>query len=312
MSGSTGFIGSALTAALLADGVHVTALSTGASAPDPSVTVLSWDPARGILDRGMLRRSGPFDAVVHLAGAGIGDRRWTAARKRTVVESRTRSTALLAAALVELDTPPDVVVSGSAVGYYGDRGDEVLTERSAVGAGYLADVCAAWESASAPLRRGGVRTVLLRSGIVMSPRGGALRRQLPLFRLGLGGRLGHGHQYRSWISLDDEVAVIRRCIEDTRIGGPVNATAPEPVTDATFARALATALHRPAALHVPAFALRLALGTELADEMLLAGQRAVPDVLISHGFTFAHPEIGGALHAMLPTARRVGRPRPSE
>ncbi len=190
-------------------------------------------------------------------------------------------------------------MNASAVGYYGDRGDEILTETSTNGTGFLAGLCRQWEEATAPAADAGIRTVMVRSGIVLAPDGGALSRQLPLFRLGLGGRLGPGTQFRSWISLEDELSALVRCLEDDDMSGPVNLTAPEPVTDADFARSLGRALHRPARLPVPATALRLALGAEMASEMLLGGQRVVPAALNAHGFHFAHPVVDAALRWVL-------------
>jgi uncharacterized protein (TIGR01777 family) len=251
------------------------------------------------VDGEALERSGPYDAVVNLAGAGIGDRRWSPSRKRLILESRTQSTALLAESLLGLSTRPSVLVSASAVGFYGIRGDEELTERSATGNDFLAEVCRAWEQAASPAADAGIRTVAVRTGIVLSRTGGALGKQLPLFRIGLGGRMGSGTQYRSWITLEDEVGVIRHCIEDDRLSGPVNATAPSPATDGELAKALATALRRPSILSVPAPALRLVLGREMAEELVLGGQRVLPDVLLSSGYAFAHTELDEAVRSVL-------------
>jgi hypothetical protein len=261
---------------------------------DPGPDQISWDPPGGRLASDDLAG---VDAVVHLAGAGIGDRRWSEPRKRELVDSRVTSTQLLSGALAALPHPPAVLISGSAVGYYGDRGDEELTEESGPGAGFLADLCRRWEGATSVAEQAGIRVVHLRSGVVLGRSGGALAKQLPLFRLGLGGRLGSGHQYTSWISLTDEIGVIMSTLADGGPSGAVNATAPNPVTNASLAAALGRALHRPAFLSVPAFALRLAMGTELADEMLLAGQRALPAVLLAHGYHFAHTDIDAALEA---------------
>jgi uncharacterized protein (TIGR01777 family) len=307
VTGSSGLIGTALTGRLEAGGHRVTRLvrhpsATGGGRRQGTADV-SWDPDRGTLDRAALERAGPFDAVVHLAGAGIGDKRWSPARKQVILRSRTASTSLLVDAVVELTPPPPVLVSASAVGYYGDRGDEVLTERSAPGSGFLAEVCSVWEAAAAPAVDAGIRTVLLRTGIVLSADGGVLGRQLPLFRLGLGGRIGSGHQYRSWITLEDEVSVILACIEDAGLSGPVNATAPHPVTDAELARALGAALHRPVVLAVPGAALRLALGSEMATDLVLGGQRVLPDVLQTRGFAFAHAEMDQAVRSVLGAGR---------
>jgi hypothetical protein len=251
------------------------------------------------VDRTGLEAAGPFDGVVHLAGAGIGDRRWSSDRKQVLVGSRISSTSLLVDILGALSPRPAVLISASAVGFYGDRGDEALTEASGAGSGFLASLCGAWEAAARPAATSGIRTVLLRTGIVLSRHGGALGRQLPLFRLGLGGRTGSGAQYRSWITLDDEVAVIRHCLHDAALEGPVNATAPVPATDAELARALGAALHRPAALPVPAGALRLALGSEMATELVLSGQRVLPAALSGRHFDFAHTDLDEAVRSVL-------------
>ncbi len=263
----------------------------GGVAGGGDLQAIHWDPAVGSLDLDTLARAGPFDAAVNLAGVGIGDQRWSVARKQAILTSRVAATRLLAISLAALDRPPSTVLNASAVGFYGNRGREELTERSGSGAGFLAAVCRAWEAATAPASRAGIRTVLLRSGIILTARGGALARQLPLFRLGLGGRLGRGDQYRSWITLRDEVRVILHCLEDDGLRGPVDATAPHPVTDAELAAALGDALGRPAVLAVPGFALRVALGSEMATELLLAGQRALPDALSARGFRFTHEDV---------------------
>jgi hypothetical protein len=311
VTGSSGLIGTALVERLSGEGAEVVRLVRGGRPPGgrsspaagtasgPGAGTVDWDPAAGTVDRQALGGSGPFDAVVHLAGAGIGDRRWSPSRKRIILESRTTSTALLVESLLALPSRPPVLVSASAVGFYGVRGDEELTEESASGTDFLAEVCRAWEQATAPAAEAGIRTVLVRTGIVLSRHGGALGKQLPLFRLGLGGRMGSGEQYRSWITLDDEVGVIRHCIDDSGLAGPVNATAPEPATDGELARALGAALHRPTVLAVPAAALRLALGTEMADELVLGGQRVRPALLSSRGYEFAHTDLDEAVRSVL-------------
>jgi hypothetical protein len=305
LSGSHGLIGSALAVQLTAEGHGVVRLlrSTGSGDPgvDEAVTV-PWDPRQGTVDRDALERHGPYDAVVHLAGAGIGDYRWNASRRQEILDSRVGPTRLLAAVTARLDPVPGVLVSASAIGYYGDRGDEVLTEDSAPGLGFLADVCRAWEEATAPAGDA-MRVVHLRTGIVLARQGGALAKQLPLFRLGLGGRLGSGRQYMSWITLDDEVSAIRRAIDDDRLVGPVNAIAPSPVTNAGFSRALGRALRRPAVLTVPRPALTVALGSEMAHELLLASQRVLPTRLTAIGHTFTHPDIDRALVSVLAVGR---------
>jgi uncharacterized protein len=293
VAGGSGLIGTALVEHLAERGQTVVRLERRS---DPGGDeVIGWDPATGRLDLDELRRSGPFDAAVNLAGAGIGDRRWSAPRKEVILASRISSTRLLATALAALDRPPSTLVNASAVGFYGDGGGEELTERSGSGSGFLAAVCRAWEAATEPAADAGIRTVSLRSGLVLTARGGVLARQLPLFRLGLGGRLGRGDQYRSWITLRDEVRAILHCLEDDSLRGPVNATAPHPVTDAEFATALGDALGRPALLAVPGFALRIALGREMATELLLIGQRVLPAALSASGFDFADEVIASAL-----------------
>lgn len=302
LSGSSGLIGRALAGDLAADGHGVVRLARpGAAAPTASGAV-AWDPAAGHLDRAALEAAGPYDAVVHLAGAGIGDRRWNDARRREIRSSRVTATTLLAEALAGLDPRPAVLVSASAVGYYGDRGDEAVGEDSPAGTGFLAEVCVAWEAATAPAAAVGIRVVTLRTGVVLTGGGGALAKLLPLFRLGLGGRLGSGRQYLSWITLDDEVAVIRRAVDDTSLAGPLNATAPTPVTNAEFTHALGRALRRPAVLWVPRPVLEVALGADMTREMLLGGQRVLPRALLAAGHRFGHPELEGALAALVSTA----------
>ena len=303
VTGSSGLIGTALVDAATARGDTVTRLVRRSSAPGGArpagVTDVTWDPDAGHVDLDALTATGPADGVVHLAGAGVGDKRWSPARKRVIIESRTRGTDLLARTVAGLDPRPGVLVSASAVGWYGDRGDEVLVESEPAGTGFLAGVCVGWEAATAPAEAAGIRTVHLRTGIVLSPAGGALAKQLPLFRLGVGGRIGSGRQYRSWITLDDEVGAILHCVDALELSGAVNATAPSPATDAELARAIGAVLHRPAVLPVPAAALKVVLGPEMATDMVLASQRAVPSRLIAAGFTFRHPELDDALRSVL-------------
>jgi len=299
LTGASGLIGTALVERLDRDGHTVTRLVRSPSAPGHGSTEVTWSPDQGQIDVGGLERAGPFDGVVHLAGAGIGDRRWSPGRKRVILESRTDSTRLLVDTLLRLSTRPPVLVSASAVGFYGDRGDEVLTEESTTGDGFLAEVCRAWEAAARPAPDAGIRTVLLRTGIVLSRHGGAWGKQLPLFRIGLGGRMGRGDQYRSWITLDDEIGAVLHCLTHATLSGPVNATAPAPATDAELAKAVGVVLHRPTAMVVPATALRLVLGSEMAQELIIGGQRVLPGALVSAGYTFSHPELGGAVRAVL-------------
>lgn len=256
-----------------------------------------WDPTADDLDPSVLEGT---DAVVHLAGAGIGDRRWTSEYKSLVRTSRVQSTALLsrAIAVTAASGGPSVFLSGSAIGIYGDRGDEVLDESSATGAGFLADVCREWEAATAPAADAGVRVAHLRTGIVLTPRGGALKKLLPLFRLGLGGRFGNGRQWQSWISLDDEIGAISHLLTHD-VHGPVNLTSPNPMTNADFTKTLAHALHRPALFPVPAFGPALVVGRELADNLLFHSQRVAPTVLEDSQFDFRHRTLDTALTSLL-------------
>jgi uncharacterized protein (TIGR01777 family) len=292
VTGSSGLVGSAVCAALRAAGHGVVPVVRRGAAPGEA----SWDPDRGSVDTAALAG---IDAVVHLAGVGIGDRRWTRARRAELVRSRVEATVLLSGALKALEPLPKVLVSASAVGVYGDRGDEVLTEQSTVGTGFLAELCRDWEAATAPAAEAGIRVVTARSGIVLAKDGGALARQLPIFRAGLGGRLGSGRQWTSWVSIDDEVRAILFALEHTQLRGPMNVTAPTPVTNRDFTTALAAALRRPAVLAVPKPALALALGPGITDEMILASQRALPTALQSASFEFVYPQLDGALSALL-------------
>ena len=286
VTGSSGLIGSALVRALRDRGDDViTFVRPGSPASGPSS--IRWDPARESIDADDLARVGGFDAVVHLAGAGVADRRWTESRRREIRDSRVRSTALLVGALRDLPAGVRVLASGSAIGVYGSRADEVLREDSPLGHDFLADVCRDWEAEAVRLEMTGSRVALLRTGIVLSSAGGALRRQLPLFRLGLGGRLGTGRQWMSPISLVDEVRAIIWTI-DGDLRGPLNLTGPQPLTNGEFTRALATRVHRPAPFAVPAVALALALGRDVAEGVVLASQRVVPTRLVESGFTFQH------------------------
>ena len=291
VSGSHGLIGSALVRALRADGHRVRPLVRGTAGGGE----VSWDPADGTVDEAALAGT---EAVVHLAGAGIGDRRWTDERKREIRSSRVEATRTLARALARMARPPAVMVSGSATGFYGDRADEVLTEESGPGSGFLAEVCRDWEAATEPAGDAGVRVVNIRSGIVLSPHGGALGRQLPFFRLGVGGRLGSGRQYTSWISIDDEVGAIGHALHTGTLSGPVNLTAPDPVPAAALAATLGRVLRRPALVPVPRLALAVVLGRELARE-ILASQRVLPARLQACGYRFRHPDLEGALRAVL-------------
>lgn len=290
VTGATGFIGAALAAALERDGMTVRRLTRTPRAPGD----FAFDPARQVLDP---RALDGVTAVVHLAGEPLAQR-WTDDVRQRIRASRVDGTRLLAEAVAKLGQGPRVLVSGSAVGYYGDRGDEVLTEESGPGADFLAEVCTAWEAAAAPAADAGVRLVYARTGVVLDRRGGALQQLLLPFRLGLGGPTGHGRQWMSWISLADTVAALRHALVTEIVSGPVNVVGPAPVTNAEFMRHLGRAMHRPALLRTPPFALRL-LYNEMADATLLASQRAMPEVLRRTAFRHAHPTLDAALRTAL-------------
>ncbi len=291
VTGASGLIGSALLPALVQAG-HRPVRLTRAAATDGEV---GWDPNAGTIDATKLDGIG---AVIHLAGAGIGDHRWTDQYKREILESRTKGTDLLARTLASLSNRPSVLLSGSAIGFYGDRGDEELTEQDPAGSGFLAEVCVAWEAATKPAEDAGIRVAHLRTGIVLSTKGGALKKQLPLFKAFVGGRFGSGDQWQSWISIDDEVAAIVHLL-DHDVRGPVNLTAPNPVTNTTFTKTLGNVLKRPTAIPIPSFGPKLLLGSELADSLLFSGQRVLPGVLDQSEYAFRHPELDGALRSLL-------------
>ncbi|HEX7094936.1 MAG TPA: TIGR01777 family oxidoreductase [Acidimicrobiales bacterium] len=292
VTGSSGLIGTALLDELRHAGHRpIRMVRTETAGGD----AIRWDPDRGTIDAAGLEG---VDAVVHLAGAGIGDRRWTPERKRLVRESRMRSTALLAETLARLQRPPKVLVTASGINHYGDRGDAVLTEDEPPATTFLARLVVDWEGATRPAADAGIRVAFARSGMVLSPRGGALARMLPLFRFGLGGRFGNGRQYWSWISLPDEVRAFVFVLEHD-MTGPVNFTAPEPVTNAQFTKTLARVLRRPAVVPVPAFGPKLLVGAELAQELLFTSARIVPRKLLDAGFRFEHADLESALRAVL-------------
>ncbi len=257
---------------------------------------IAWDPPAGRLDPAALAE---VDAVVHLAGAGIGDHRWTDEYKREIMDSRVVTTTLLSETLAQLGSAgPQILLSGSAIGIYGDRGDDTVDETSTQGDGFLADVCRAWEAATAPAEAAGVRVAHLRTGIVLSAAGGALKKMLPLFKLGVGGRFGTGEQWMSWISITDEVSAIHHLLTSS-VNGPVDLTAPTPTRNREFVDVLGDVLKRPSFLPVPSFGPKLLLGSELADALLFDGQRVIPSVLSDDGFEFAHPTLEPALRAVL-------------
>ena len=293
VSGSSGFIGTALCASLAEGGHRVIRLRRGGTTAGDDI---AWDPEAGTIDAGALEG---VDAVVNLAGEGIGERRWSDEQKQRIRESRVRGTATLAGAIAACSTPPGVLVSGSAVGIYGDRGDEVLTEDSAPGDDFLAEVCTAWEAETRPAAEAGVRVVHLRTGIVLGTHGGALQRLLLPFRLGLGGKQGSGRQWMSWITLADTVAAIRRSIDDATLHGAVNLAAPNPVRNAEFAKTLGKVLHRPTVLPTPMLPLKIRFGAELVEKLLLVSQRVEPQRLQAAGFEFAHPTLEVGLQSLL-------------
>ena len=293
ITGASGLIGTALSASLTSQGHRPIALVRRAA--KAGADEIQWDPAGGTIDAASLEG---IDAVVHLAGAGIGDKRWTDDRKKVIRDSRTEGTSVLATALAGLSAKPSVFVSGSGIGYYGSQGDSVLTEADPAGTGFLADVCVEWEAATAPASDAGIRTALARTSVVMSDQGGTLKKQLLLFKLGLGGRFGPGAQWLSWISLTDEVRALEFMITND-IAGPVNLCAPNPVTNLEFTKALGSVLKRPTLVPVPLFGPKLLFGSELVEQLILASQKGMPSVLTKAGFTFEDPELEPALHRLL-------------
>ncbi|HEY5013534.1 MAG TPA: TIGR01777 family oxidoreductase [Acidimicrobiia bacterium] len=295
VTGSTGFIGSALVSALEQRGDKVVRLGRGGGAAGGP----TWDPKAGTIST--VAFDG-VDAVVHLAGEGIGEKKWTPEQKRRILESRTKGTALLARTLADLPSKPAVLVSGSAIGYYGDRGDETLDETSTSGDDFLAGVCREWEAAAQPAADAGIRVVTTRTGIVLAPQGGVLKRLLTPFRFGLGGRVGSGRQWMSWIAMDDVVGAILHALDHDTLRGPVNLTAPNPVTNAELTKKLGAAVHRPTVLPTPLLPLKLVYGSELVAALLVGGQRVLPRRLTDDGYVFARPELAGALRSLLGAA----------
>ena len=293
IAGASGLIGSALVPALRAAGHEVWPLVRRAAQVENEI---AWNPATGEIDAARLAGA---DAIVNLAGENVGAGRWTEARRESILRSRVDATRTLVVSMARLPRKPSVFLSASAIGFYGDRGDEVLTETSAIGHGFLPEVCLAWETHAEGAARAGVRTALLRFGVVLAPGGGALAKMLPLFRLGLGGRLGSGQQWMSWIGLADVVGAVQHALNDDRCAGPMNLVAPGAVTNAEFTTTLARVLRRPAILPAPAWALRLALGRALADEALLASAHATPKRLHEMGYAFRYPTLEAALRAVI-------------
>lgn len=298
ISGSHGLVGQALIKSLGKDGHEVSRLVRGEVAADSRD--VEWHPERGMIDAPKLEG---IDAVVHLAGESIASGRWSDEKKRTIRESRMQGTQLLSECLAQLSEPPKVFISASAIGYYGNRGDELLTEQSVPGEGFLADVCVEWEDATKPAAEKGIRTIHGRFGIILDKQGGALAQMLTPFRMGIGGRIGDGKQWMSWIALDDVVDGLRFLLADQRATGPINFAAPNPVRNAEFTKALGRALSRPTFLPIPEFGVRLAFG-EMADALLLVSQRVEPQRLKELGYQFQYPELKGALAHVLQNRER--------
>jgi uncharacterized protein (TIGR01777 family) len=293
ISGAGGLIGTALTNALEQAGHQVRRLQRGGVTGGDRI---GWDPDAGLIDAPAFEG---VDAVVNLAGAPIGEKRWTTEQKYRILQTRTRGTAAIAGAIASRERRPRVFVSGSAVGFYGSRHDEVLTESSTRGHDFLAEVVEAWENETQPAIDAGIRTVMIRTGIVLAEHGGALKALLTPFKLGVGGRQGSGQQWMSWITLEDEVNAILHAIDTEALEGPVNFVAPNPVMNADFAKALGEALHRPAVLPTPLFVLKARYGAELVESLLLASQRVAPVRLEASGYGFRHPTLDDALRSVL-------------
>jgi len=293
ISGASGLIGSAVVKALRGKGSSVTRLVRQPAADQADA--IGWNPAAGSMPGESLNR---FDTVIHLAGENIASRRWTASQKQRIVESRVRGTRLISEAVARAAPRPRVLACASAIGYYGDRGDELLSEESRHGSGFLADVCQQWENAAEAARQAGIRVVHMRFGVVLSPDGGALAKMLTPFRLGLGGRIGSGRQYISWVELSDVAAAVLHSLATEELSGPVNIVSPEPVTNREFTQVLGRVLHRPTIFPVPAPIARLALG-QMADELLLASTRVRPQRLVATGFNYRYPALEPALRHLL-------------
>jgi uncharacterized protein (TIGR01777 family) len=288
VTGATGLIGTALLPRLATLGARVSRISRGRGE-------IHWDPETGVFDARALEGA---DAVIHLAGESVS-RRWTGERRRRILESRRRGTRLLAEALAGLERPPGVLISASAIGYYGNRGDEEVDESSRAGTGFLAEVAREWEAAVTPAEVRGIRVVRMRTGLVLDPRGGALAKLLTPFRLGLGGPMGNGRQWWSWIAMEDLTGLYLHALARGNVMGALNGVAPHPARNRDFARTLGRVIRRPSAVPAPAFALRLLLGREMADAMLLAGARVIPRAALETGYAFRFPELEGALRRLL-------------
>ncbi|MFO0820994.1 MAG: TIGR01777 family oxidoreductase [Pirellulales bacterium] len=291
VTGASGLVGQALLPRLEAAGYRTRAMRRGRCTGSD----ICWSPDTGVADKSQLEGAG---AVVHLAGENIAAGRWNAAKKQRIRDSRVQGTQRLCESLAALKSPPQTLICASATGFYGNRGTEELTEDSPAGSGFLSDVCVEWERAARPAVERGIRVVHLRIGVILTPAGGALQKMLLPFKLGVGGVVGSGSQYWSWVSLDDVVGAIAHCLAHDEISGPVNAVAPSPVTNREFTKALGKALHRPTIFPMPAFAARLALG-EMSDALLMASTRVLPTKLEASGYHFRHADLSSAFHDML-------------
>lgn len=294
LSGSSGLVGSTLVPFLPSLGTRVTRLVR--KTPRIDEQAIFWDPSRGLLKADYVDG---FDAVVHLAGEGIASGRWTKSKKARIRDSRVKGTRLLCEGLARVKNPPRTFICASAIGYYGNRGDQLLREDSSPGEGFLAEVCKEWEAQSAPLRDRGTRIIFLRFGLILSPKGGALGKMLPPFKMGFGGVMGSGNQYMSWIALDDAVAAIVHVLMNHSIRGPVNVVSPNPVRNYDFTRALGEALSAPTILPMPGVLARIIFG-EMAKDLLLSSQRVEPTQLQKSGFQFGYPTLDNALRHLLP------------
>jgi len=302
LTGGGGLIGSALVRRLTKEGDRVILLSRSPAHSPARPRTLRWDPEKGIFPAGELEG---IDALVHLAGEPLVSLRWTRSKKERILRSREEGTRLVARGIARMERPPAVVISASAVGYYGDRGSETLTEETGAGEGFLSEVCQRWEGALQPVQDAGIRAVFLRTGFVLARQGGALKALLPPFRLGVGGRLGKGDHFLPWIDLQDEVGLIVHALGTPTVEGPMNATGPRPVTNAEFTEVLGKVLRRPTILPVPASLIRLGLG-EMGKELLLSGQRAIPKKALNTGYTFRFEELEASLRSQLETRGRQG------
>jgi len=291
VAGASGLVGSALIPSLESDGAEINRLVRSS----PKVNEIEWHPNRGEIDTARLEG---FDAIINLAGENIAEGRWTDERKRRIRDSRVNGTHLLSEAIGKLATKPHVFLCASATGFYGDRDDEILEETSESGSGFLATLCREWEGATEPAAKAGVRVVNLRFGPILAREGGMLGKMLTPFKMGMGGKVGSGKQYISWVTIDDVVGAIRLALGDKSLDGPLNVVSPHPVTNEEFTRTLGEVLSRPTVMSIPAFAARLAFG-EMADEMLLVSQRVVPKKLTDAGYQFRHPELEGAFRKYL-------------